>query len=49
MFQCSERFTLERMSEVFRLCLGDHQPCEVYLELTFNGQTPRRPVLAQAG
>ena len=47
--RCSERFTLERMAEVFRLCLGDHHPCEVYQDLTLNGQPIHRHVLAQAG
>ena len=47
--RCSEKFTLERMSEVFRLCLGDHRPCEVFQELTVNGLPVTRRILAQAG
>ncbi|MEE8170301.1 MAG: hypothetical protein V3T70_07115 [Phycisphaerae bacterium] len=47
--RCAERFTLNRMAEVFEFCLGAHDRCSVYHELTIDVRraTPQR--LAQAG
>ena len=39
---CGERFTLEHMSEVFEICLGQHERCPIFQELV-----DRRPVLVQ--
>ncbi|MCK6485559.1 MAG: hypothetical protein HUU22_15235 [Phycisphaerae bacterium] len=47
--QCSRRFTLEHMSEVFEFCLGDHARCNIYTELTIQGERMGCVVLAQAG
>jgi hypothetical protein len=46
---CAERFTLERMSEVFAFCLGEHRCCTVYHELCIRIERNARPILAQAG
>lgn len=47
--RCAQRFTLERMGEVFELCLGAHRRCIVYHELCVRIERQSRPVLAQAG
>ena len=47
--QCAERFTLERMTEVFHYCLGEHRQCAMYHELTVQGERIGLPSFAQAG
>ena len=46
---CAARFTLERVSEVFEFCLGDHRRCCTYHELTVHGERLVRIPRAQAG
>lgn len=47
--RCAQRFTLQRLSEVFHFCLGHPEQCVVFSELTIHGQRLQRQPLAQAG
>jgi len=47
--RCAQRFTLQRLGEVFHFCLGHPEECIVFCELTRHGQRIQRQRLAQAG